>query len=66
MDDSTKVKVVNRGRSVVIYYVPDMNNLRREFQAREEKVVPFEELRKLSYIPAGRVILTEHLIVKDR
>lgn len=65
MDDNTKINVVNRSKSVVIYYVPDMNNLRREFQSRETKTVPFEELRRLSYLPGGRVILNDYLIIRN-
>ena len=66
MDDSTKIKVVNRLSSPVIYFVPDMNNLRREFHAREEKIVTLEELRKVSYDPGGMVILKDCLIIKDK
>ena len=66
MNDETKVKVKNRIKSPVIYYVPDMGNLRREFQGREEKVLTFEQLRKLSYVPGGQSILKNYLIIKDK
>ena len=66
MDDNTKIKVKNRLNSPVIYFVPDMNNLRREFHAREEKTVTLEELKKVSYDPGGMVILRDCLIVKNK
>ena len=66
MDDNKMIKVVNRVRSVVGYFVPDMNNLHRDFNGREEKILPFEELRKLSYVPGGDVILKDYLIIKDK
>ena len=66
MEDNAIVKVVNRVRSVVGYSIPDMNNLHRDFNGREEKKLTFEELRKLSYVPGGDVILRDYLIIKDK
>ena len=66
MEDSRKVKVVNRVFGEVGYSVPDMNNLRRNFQGKEEKILTFEELRKLSYIPGGNRLLRDYLIVEDK
>ena len=51
MEDNRKVKVVNRtGNGVVCYSIPDMGNLVRTFQDGEEKILTYEEMRKLSYI----------------
>ena len=67
MEDSKKVKIVNRaGNGVVSYTIPDMGNLQRVFQDGEEKVITFEEIRKLSYIPGGMVLLNDYLVVEDK
>ena len=65
MEDSKQIKVKNRSHSPVVYVVPDMNNLRREFSGLEEKIVTFEELRKLNGTIGGHVLLKEFLIVRD-
>ena len=65
MDDSTKIRVKNRSHSPVIYIVPDMGNLRREFSGLEEKIVTFEELRKLNGTYGGSVLLREYLVIRD-
>ena len=65
MDDSTKIKVKNRSHSPVVYIVPDMGNLRREFSGLEEKIVTFEELRKLNGTYGGSVLLREYLVIRD-
>lgn len=67
MEDSKKVKVVNRsGNGSVSYTIPDMGNLQRVFQDGEEKIITFEEIRKLSYIPGGMVLLNDYLVIKDK
>lgn len=65
MEDNYKVKIKNRLNSPVIYHVPELGGLRREFSGREEKIVTFEELRMLSYTAGGRIILQDYLIIKD-
>ena len=67
MEDNKKVKVINRkGNGVVSYTIPDMGNLQRVFQDGEEKIVTYEEIRKLSYIPGGQVLLNDYLVVEDK
>lgn len=67
IEDDRKISVVNRsGNGLVVYRIPDMGNLRREFQDGEEKIITFEELKKLSYIPGGDVLLKEYLIINDK
>lgn len=66
MEDSKKIKVKNRSHSGVVYVVPDMNNLRREFSGLEEKIVTFEELRKLNGLYGGRKLLENDLVVRDK
>ena len=65
MEDSKKVKIVSRIGNVT-YIIPEMQNLQRTFSAREEKIVPFEELRRLMYVPGGRTLLEQYLIIKDK
>lgn len=67
MEDSKKVKVINRaGNGIVSYTIPDMGNLYRVFQDGEEKILTYEEIRKLSYIPGGEILLEEYLIIDDK
>lgn len=65
MEDSAKVKVKNRSHSSVVYVVPDMGNLRREFSGLEEKIITFEELRKLNGTYGGSVLLKDYLVIRD-
>lgn len=65
IEKTREVKVKNRDNGSVGYVVPDLNNLRRKFQSGEEKVVTYEELEKLSWLPGGRVILEEYLLIQD-
>jgi len=65
MEKNTPIKVLNRDNCSVIYSIPEMNGLRRVFQAGEVKEVTFEELEKLSYIPGGSVLLKDSLVILD-
>ena len=65
MEDNYKVKVKNRSHSPVVYRIDDMN-LRREFAGLEEKMIDFEELRRLSYRSGGLILLQDYLVVKDK
>lgn len=59
------IKVRNRDNGVVGYNIPEMNNLRRNFAIGETKEITMDELRKLSYIPGGDVILRECLVIEN-
>ena len=63
MDRNTRIKVLNRDNGAVVYSIPEMNGLRRVFQSGETKQVNFEELEKLSYIPGGRDLLQDSLVI---
>ena len=65
MEDSTKIRLKNRAHCPIVYFVPDMGNLRREFSPLEEKIITFEELRKLNNTPGGAVLLKQDLIIRD-
>ena len=65
IDKDKRVKVVNRTSGTVGYTIPDMGNLHRNYSARETKTVTFEEIEKLSFLPGGRYMLKNSLLVKD-
>ena len=65
MDGNTLIKVANRDSGLVGYVIPDLGNLRRTFEPREEKEISFEELKKLSYLPGGKYILENCLVIKN-
>jgi hypothetical protein len=64
MENSTLVKVTNRNSGSVGYHVTEMG-VNRQFEPRETKEVPFEELKSLSFKPGGLAILKDCLVVKD-
>lgn len=66
MEKETLVKVRNRAEGSVGYIIPDLGNLNRQFMANETKEVPFDELRKLSFVPGGRYLLDNCLIIEDK
>ena len=65
LDKTTIIKVKNRDNGTVGYVVPDLGNLHRSFQPHEEKEITMEELRKLSYLPGGDIILRDYLIIEN-
>ena len=60
----TMVEVINKFGGTVGYDVPDLG-VHRNFNPREKKEISFDELEKLSYIPGGKVILTDYLEIKN-
>lgn len=66
IDDNKQVEVINRMNGTTTYIIPEMQNLKRTFTTKERKVVPFEELRRLMYVPGGEEILREYLIIADK
>lgn len=63
------VKVRNRsnGRSAyTLSQYKDRANLRREFAPGETLEIDLEELEALTYVPGGKILLTEYLQVLDR
>lgn len=65
LDKNTMVKVTNRDNGSVGYSIPDLGNLHRSFASGETKEIPMEELRKLSYISGGKVILKQYLVIDN-
>lgn len=66
IDNNTIIKVTNRDNGHVGYTIPDLNNLTRTFTANETKEIPMIELRKLSYIPGGKMILRDYLVLDNK
>ena len=66
IEKNTLVEVTNRDNGRVGYTIPDMNNLYRVFMPGEKKQVTFEELQKLSWVPGGKAILENYLVIKDK
>lgn len=66
IENDTIIKVTNRDNGHVGYTIPDLNNLVRNFSANETKEIPMIELRKLSYISGGKVLLRDYLILDNK
>lgn len=62
---NTKIKVTNRDNGRVGYTIPDLGNLHRTFEAFETKVLPYDELKKLSFRPGGMIILRDYLFIDN-
>lgn len=65
IDNKEMIKVTNRDNGSVGYSIPDLR-LYREFASGETKEISMEELRKLSFIPGGKVILEDYLIIDNK
>ena len=66
IENDTMIKVTNRDNGHVGYSIPDLNNLTRTFIANETKELPMIELRKLSYIPGGKTLLRDYLVLDNK
>jgi len=66
LKDTDIVSVQNKVNATVVYQVPDLNNLVREFRPGEIKKVPMDELRRLSYDNGGRVTLQQYLFIDNK
>ena len=64
IENNMTVKVTNRDNGSVGYSVPDLG-IHRTFQPKESKEISAEELRKLSYLPGGDVIIKDYLIIHN-
>lgn len=66
LKDTDIVSVQNKVNATVVYQIPDLNNLTREFRPGEIKKVPMDELRRLSYDNGGRVTLQQYLFIDNK
>lgn len=65
MAEQKLIKVTNRELARVGYYIPDLD-VRRQFSVGETKSISFEELEKLSFIPGGKALIKNYLLVQDK
>lgn len=63
-DMNTQVKVTNRSGGRVVYRIPE-HGIRREFEANETKILPYQELVWLSYRPGGRTLMAKMLLIQE-
>lgn len=66
LDKNLMVKVTNRDSGTAGYIIPELNNLRRTFAPHETKEISMGELRSLSYIPGGLVMIEEYFIIDNK
>lgn len=66
IEKDTLIKVKNRDNGTVGYTIPELGNLHRSFSKGETKEITMDELRKLSYISGGKLLLQDYLIVQDQ
>ena len=66
IEKDTLIKVKNRDNGTVGYTIPELGNLHRSFSKGETKEITMNELRKLSYISGGKVLLQNYLIVQNQ
>ena len=60
----TILKVTNRNNGSTGYTVPDLG-IHRHFSPNETKEITMDELRKLSYVPGGRYIIENCLVIHN-
>lgn len=65
LEKDTLIKVRNRDNGTVGYCIPELGNLRREFARNETKELTMDELRKLSWVPGGRDLLVNYLVIEN-
>lgn len=65
LNNSDKVRVENRGNSIVGYRVPESSVIRR-FVANEIKEIPMGELRQAIQIPGTKRVIMNNLIIHDK
>lgn len=60
-----KFIVTNRSASRVHYAVPELGVKSRDFQPGESKQISYAELEGLTYIPGGKELIRDYLLIKD-
>lgn len=65
INDNDMVKVTNRDNWTIGYQIPELNNLTRRFGPDESKMLTALELRRLAWLPGGRALISNHLIIEN-
>ena len=60
----TIVNVTNRSNGVIIYRIPE-RHIRREFNRKETKRIPYQELLEVAAQPGGRALIYNFLLVEN-
>lgn len=60
-----KFIVTNRSASRVHYAVPELGVKSRDFQPGESKQISYAELEGLTYIPGGKELIRDYLLIQD-
>lgn len=66
LKDSDIINIQSRIKGLVVYVIPDLQNLRREFTQREVKKITFEELRMLVNSPGGKYLVDNFLYIDNQ
>lgn len=66
MEDNRRFRVTNRSGSKVVYKIPELNNLRREYAPGEYRDITYHELELLSFQPGGAELMQHYLRIEDQ
>lgn len=61
----TLISVTNRSNGSVVYRIPE-RHIRREFNRKETKKVPFQEILEVAAQPGGRELIYNFLLVENK
>ena len=65
MTEQKLSEVTNRETARVGYSVPELD-VRRQFMPGETKSISLKELEKLSFVPGGKALIKNYLLVHDK
>ena len=65
VDKNKVIQVTNRDTGSVGYVIPE-DGIHRRFTAGETKNLSFAEIEKLSWVPGGKEMLRDYLIIQDQ
>lgn len=64
LDKNLEVEVINRYDGSVGYKIPELR-VDRQFAPNEKKNITIQELEQLSYVPGGRVLIDDYLLINN-
>ena len=65
MNKETKIEIINRAGCTIGYSIPELS-VKRTLADKQRKEITFEELEQLFFVPGGRRMITENLIVNSK
>lgn len=65
MNNDTIIKVTNRSSGTLGYELPELN-VKRIYQYRETKEIPFQEIKALYNSEGGEIMVKNYLAIKDK